>query len=213
MLGLFPPPLLPVYIFSTLTRNRLFHSVLFYPIIPCSCLPSTHLYLLAEGSGVVLGAEAGVPVRPVQTGASVSTQVVFTHVHLLLAVHARVAELTGALVGHPVHAAVAVNAGAGGAGVGEEVAASAGPPVGAAAVVGVEEVVALAPVQAGAGLAHGGPAAAEERRVQGCLDELLLLQAREVHIGGAEVRQGNATQLHCVQAPSQGPASIRGQAA
>ena len=34
MLGLFPPPLLPVYIFSTFTRNRLFSSVLFYPHHP-----------------------------------------------------------------------------------------------------------------------------------------------------------------------------------
>lgn len=179
ILGLFSPLLL-VSIFHkpfALAGKRLFSSIWFCSIVLLVCLFGRHLNLLAEGSGVVLRAEAGVPVWPVQTGASVGTQVVVTHIHLLITVHARVAELTGALVGQPGHAAVAVNTGAGGAGVSEEVAASPGPALGAAAVVGVEEVLALPPVLAGVGLAHGAPAAAEEGRMQGRLHELLLLQA------------------------------------
>lgn len=207
ILGLFPLLLL-CFIFST----SLLHSVSFILFYCPALLFIQHLNLLAEGSSVVLRAEAGVPVRPVQTGASIGTQVVFTHIHLLITVHTCEAKLAGALVVQPVHAAVAVNTGTGGAGVHEEVAASSSPALSTAAVVGVEEVLALASVQAGAGLTHWVPKAAEKRRMQGCLDELLFLMTWEVHVRGAEVRQSNATQLYCAQAPSQGPPSLRGQA-
>jgi len=171
-----------------------------------------HLNSHAQGAGVVLGAEAGVAVRPVQTGSPVGAPVVLAHVHLAVAGLAGVARRAAALVAGAAHAAVPVSAGTRGAAVGEEAAAPALPALGAAAVVGIEEVPARPSVQAGVRLAHGAPGAARERRAARRLCELLLLRPREVHGGGAEVRQGNAAQLHGAQAAGEGPAGLGGQA-
>lgn len=188
--------------------NVLFHSAL----LRCfTTYLSKQLNLLAERSGVVLRTEAGVPVGPVQTGAAVGAQVVFAHVSLFLAVRARVAELTGALVAPPGDAAVAVNAGIRSAGVQEEVAVSPGPALGAAAVVRVEEVLALPAIQTRVWITHRGPAAADERRLRRRLDELLLLHAGEVHARRAKVRKGDPTQLHGAQTTGEGPAGVGGQ--
>lgn len=140
------------------------------------------VFLPAERSGVVLGAETGVFFRPMQTGASIGTEVFFTHVQLFLTVHTCVPCLTGALIAEPGDGAVAADAGTRIAGVYEDVAAPPGPLHRTAAVVGVEKVLALPVVQTRVGLAHGRPPAADERG--GCrrLDELLLLQTWEIDV-------------------------------
>lgn len=94
------------------------------------------------------------------------TQVVFTHIHLVLTVHTCIAKLAGTLIGQAVHTTVAVDTGIGRACVDEEVTASSSPAIFTGAVVGVEEVLALTSIHARVGLTHWGPTAAEKWRMQ-----------------------------------------------
>lgn len=153
-------------------------------------------HLLAARSGVLRGALAGVPVNAVDAGGSVQALVPHAVVHVDVAPLAdEAAEALALEICHGIHA-VPVDAGAGLAVVDVVLAALPGPARAAGAAEGVEQVLAGAGVEAGAGGAHVGPGAAQLDAAWAGPLELLGLWVWLVGWEGQE----DAPDLHLAQA-------------
>lgn len=170
------------------------------PLPPVSKQPQ---HLLAARSGVQRGAPARVPVNAVHAGGSVQALVPHAVVHVDVApLPDEAAEALALEIRHGVHA-VPVDAGAGLAVVDVGLAARPRPARAAAAAEGVEQVVAGAAVEAGAGGAHVGPGAAQPDAARAGPQELLGLRVRLLGREGQE----DPPDLH----PAQAAGEILGQ--
>lgn len=156
-------------------------------------------HLLAARSGVLRGALAGVPVNAIDTGGSVQALVPHAVVHIDVAPLADEAPEAVALeICHGVHA-VSVDTGTRLAVVNVGLTALPGPAHATGTVEGVEQVLAGAGVEAGAGGAHVGPGAAQLDTARPGPLELLGLRVRPVGQEGQE----DSPDLHPAQAASE----------
>lgn len=163
------------------------------PLPPVSKQP---WHLLAAWSGVLRGALAGVSVNAIDAGGSVQALVPHAVVHVDVApLPDETPEALALEVCHGIHA-VPMDTGAGLAVIDVGLAALPRPARAAAAVEGVEQVLAGAGVEAGAGGAHVSPRAAQLDTARAGPLELLRLWVRPVGREGQE----DPPDLHPAQA-------------